>query len=183
MKKQLVAGALLCLALLAGRSAVAADDNERINPDYICAQYLALASTSPSGPLFQALQIDGFVSAEQGTTWADPDTIKGLMPAVYAMCEKHPTDPVAVQWEQVKRLIEDPVEKPWDADTTLCRRLNENPDDASGFVVWLDGYNRQYSVTKKSILDSDRDIQRFIEACKGRPDDRMLDVLRDSLQK
>lgn len=182
MKKQL-AGALLGLALLVGQNALAADDNERINPDYICAQYLALASTSPSGPLFQALQIDGFVSAELGMTWADPDTIKGLMQAVYGMCEAHPTEPVAVHWEQARRIIADPVEKPWDADVTRCRQLNENPDDGSGFIVWLDGYNRQYSVTKKSILDSDKDIQRFIDACKQRPDDRMLDVLRDSLPR
>ena len=182
MKKHL-AGALIGLALLAGQNALAADDNERINPDYICAQYLALASTSPEGPLFQALQIDGFVSAEQGTTWADPDTVKGLMTAVYAMYEEHATEPVAVQWEQVKRMIEEPVEKPWDADTTLCRRLNDNPDDGSGFIVWLDAYNRQYSVTKKSILNSDKDIQRFIANCKQRPDDKMIDVLRDSLPK
>lgn len=182
MKKQL-AGALLGLALLVGQNALAADDNERINPDYICAQYLALASTSPSGPLFQALQIDGFVSAELGMTWADPDTIKGLMQAVYGMCEAHPTEPVAVHWEQARRIIEDPVEKNWDADTTRCRQLNENPDDGSGFIVWLDAYNRQYSVTKKSILNSDKDIQNFIDACKQRPDDRMIDVLRDSLPK
>lgn len=181
MKKQL-AGALLGLALLVGQNALAADDNERINPDYICAQYLALASTSPEGPLFQALQIDGFVSAEQGTTWADPDTVKGLMRAVYGLCEEHATEPVAVHWEQVKRIIEDPVEKPWDADVTLCRQLNDNPDDGSGFIVWLDAYNRQYSVTKKSILDSDASIQKFINACKQRPDDRMLDVLRDTLK-
>ena len=63
------------------------------------------------------------------------------------------------------------------------RQLNENPDDGSGFIVWLDGYNRQYSVTKKSILGSDKDIQNFIDACKQRPDDRMIDVLRDSLPK
>lgn len=178
--KKFFAGALAGLALLAGQP-VLADDNERINPDYICAQYLALASTASSGPLFQALQIDGFVSAELGTTWADPDTIKGLMSIVYARCEKAPTEPVAVHWEQVKRIIEDPVEKPWDADVTLCSRLNEHPDDGSGFIVWLDAYNRQYSVTQKSILNSDKDIQNFIAACKKRPNDRMIDVLRDSL--
>ncbi len=182
MKRHL-AGALLGLALLVGQDVLAADDNERINPDYICAQYLALASTSPTGPLFQALQIDGFVSAELGTTWADPDTVKGVMSAVYPLCEQHPTEPVAVHWEQIRRVVEEPVEKTWDADTSLCSQLNANPDDGSGFIVWLDGYNRQYSVTKKSILDSDKDIQNFIEACKQRPNDKMIDVLRDSLPK
>ena len=184
MKTYLAAFVLSLAAVgLALPAAVRAED-EKIDPTtYICAEYVVLASTQSAPPLFQSLQIDGFVSSNIGKTVADPRMVMSLMARTYAVCQRDPTAVAADVWQEMKLELSDPQDEHWKADATTCRQYNDNPDDGSGFVIWLDGYNRQYSVTKKSILGSDKDIQNFIDACKQRPDDRMIDVLRDSLPR
>mgnify|MGYP003210317182 CR=1 FL=1 len=54
-----------------------------------------------------------------------------------------------------------------------------DPDDASGFIIWLDAWNRKTQNTAKSILKSDSDIQEFIDACMISPQKKMIDVLRE----
>lgn len=165
----------------AEEAVVKSDPNQRIDPDYSCAEYVALALTESEGPVFQALQIDGFVSAELGTTWVDPDIVKAMMQNVFLVCQEkdHLSNPAAFEWENIKKNVADPPERPWDADVTTCAQYAEDPDNGSGFLIWLDAYNRRYNATDRTILDSDADIQACIAACASRPNDRVLDVLKD----
>ena len=82
MKKWL----LCCCLLLALPLAVRAED-EKIDPaNYICAEFVAQGAVSQDPPVFQALQIDGFVSSNIGYTVADPQAINVLVPQAYLMC-------------------------------------------------------------------------------------------------
>ena len=162
MKKWL----LCCCLLLALPLAVRAED-EKIDPaNYICAEFVAQGAVSQDPPVFQALQIDGFVSSNIGYTVADPQAINVV---------------VAEIWEPLKKKLPRPVSGEWEADVTKCRAYNEHPENGSGFVIWLDAYNRQYNVTEKSILARQETLDKFLAACAKNPDAFMIDVLQETL--
>ena len=178
--KKWFAGVCLCLLPLLAHTARAED--EMIDPsDYICAEFVALASTQAEPPLFQGLQIDGFVSSNMGKATVDPRLIMTLMTTTYAMCQKDPTAVVADLWQDLRKEMPDPQDEKWRADATTCRQYNENPTDGDGFVVWLDGYNRHYNVTNKSVLSSPKRGDAFVEYCKTHPDTLMIDALQEVL--
>ena len=183
MKTYLAAFVLSLAAVgLALPAAVRAED-EKIDPTtYICAEYVALASTQSAPPLFQSLQIDGFVSSNIGKTVADPRMVMSLMARTYAVCQRDPTAVAADVWQEMKLELSDPQDEHWKADATTCRQYNDNPDDGSGFVIWLDGYNRHSNVTEKSVLDDQKTLDAFLAAYKKKPDARMIDVMQETLK-
>ena len=102
MKKWL----LCCCLLLALPLAVRAED-EKIDPaNYICAEFVAQGAVSQDPPVFQALQIDGFVSSNIGYTVADPQAINVLVPQAYLMCQEQPTTVVLTEADPVRSRID-----------------------------------------------------------------------------
>ena len=57
-----------------------------------------------------------------------------------------------------------------------------NEDDGSGFVIWLDGYNRQKSGKPGSVLESDDTLKAYLNACSKKPEALMLDVMKESVK-
>lgn len=88
---------------------------------------------------------------------------------------------VAEIWEPLKKKLPRPISGEWEADVTKCRAYNEHPENGSGFVIWLDAYNRQYNVTEKSILAKQETLDKFLAACAKNPDAFMIDVLQETL--
>lgn len=169
---------LCCCALLVAGNAVAAD--EKIDPaNYICAELVA-ATVSGEPPLFEALQLDGYAAARAGAPVADPALMAPLIQEVYDTCQAAPTEKVLPLWEKARkgRVVAD--EGPWRADKTTCKEYAANEEDGSGFVIWLDGYQRGKSGESGSVLKSNESLDAFLDACKRQPDALMLDVLARS---
>ena len=129
---------LLCCCLLLALPLAAQAEDEKIDPaNYICAEFVAQGAVSQDPPVFQALQIDGYVSSNIGYTVADPQAINVLVPQAYLMCQEQPTAVVAEIWEPLKKKLPRPISGEWEADVTKCRAYNEHPENGSGFVIWL----------------------------------------------
>lgn len=171
---------LLCFLLL-GLPAAALAANEKIDPTtYICAELVALPTTDGQPPLFEALQIDGFASAAQGKTVADPEIMAPLLSQVYAACQSQPTEKVLTLWEKGRETLPVAEDGSWKADKTRCKDYAANEEDGSGFLVWLDGYNRQKSGKPASVLESNDTVDAYLEACGQKPEALMIDVMRES---
>ncbi|MDR1776938.1 MAG: hypothetical protein LBR31_03815 [Desulfovibrio sp.] len=167
-----------CLALV---FPTAAGAGEKIDPtDFICAELVAMPTTTGEPSLFEALQVDGYLSAQQNATIADPTLIAPLLEQVYVACQAAPTETVLAFWKKGREGLTVSEESPWRADKTTCGDYAANEDDGSGFVIWLDGYNRGKSGTGASILESDSTFNDFMAKCKAQPKDLMLDVMRSS---
>ena len=170
---------LACLLALACPG-LACADNDKIDPaTYVCAELVSEPGIMKGEPpLFQALQIDGYVAAELKMDVASPDTVQVMMQQTFMWCQKPPDVPVINPWREARKTGPVP-EGHWNAHTSTCRDYALNPDDASGFIIWLDGYNRKFRNTAKSVLNSDADLQEFIDACTISPSRTMLDVLNE----
>lgn len=132
MKKLFI---LCCLMLTLPAGAQAAD--EKIDPsNFICAELVAISSTSGQPPLFEGLQIDGYAAAAQGKAVADPDIMAPLLEQVYAACQAKPTEKVVTLWQEARKNQPVAADGPWRADKTTCKDYNANEDDGSGFVIW-----------------------------------------------
>lgn len=172
---------LLLCCLLLGLPTAALAANEKIDPaTYICAELVALPTTDGQPPLFEALQIDGFASAAQGGTAAHPEIMAPLLSQVYEACQSQPTEKMLTLWEKAREALHVAEDGPWKADKTTCRDYAANEEDGSGFLVWLDGYNRQKSGTSASVLESNDTVNAYLEACNQKPEALMLDVMRES---
>ena len=80
---------LLCCCLLLALPLAAQAEDEKIDPaNYICAEFVAQGAVSQDPPVFQALQIDGYVSSNIGYTVADPQAINVLVPQAYLMRQR-----------------------------------------------------------------------------------------------
>ena len=177
MKKLFI---LCCLMLTLPAGAQAAD--EKIDPsNFICAELVAISSTSGQPPLFEGLQIDGYAAAAQGKAVADPDIMAPLLEQVYAACQAKPTEKVVTLWQEARKNQPVTADGPWRADKTTCKDYKANEDDGSGFVIWLDGYNRQKSGKPGSVLESDDTLKAYLDACSKKPEALMLDVMRESV--
>ena len=151
MKKMLI----LCCLMLGLPVAVQAS-NDKIDPStYICAELV----TQPM------------------TEGGQPPIFEGQ---VYGACQVDPTKKVAAVWQEARKTFPVDTESTWRADKTLCKDYTANPDDGSGFVIWLDGYNRGKSGKPASVLNSDDTLKAYLDACSKKPDSLMLDVLAES---
>ena len=181
--QKLIICCCLC-AILAGLPLTASAANAKIDPEtYICAELVALASTESNGPLFEALQLDGYTAAALEQDLAVPEALAPIAMQVVAICQAHPTEKVSTVWQDVRKQAVFPRGGPWQAERVPCRTYNDNPDEGSGFPVWLDGYNRQKSGTTASILENNETYQSFLQACARKPEARMLDILREQVKQ
>lgn len=177
--KRLLTLCCLMLALPAGLQAA----DEKIDPSaFICAELVAIASASGQPPLFEGLQIDGYVAAAQGKTVADPNIMPPLLEQAYAACQAKPTEKVAAVWQAARKNQPVADAGAWRADKTTCKDYSANEDDGSGFVIWLDGYNRQKSGKPGSVLESNETLKAYLDACSKKPDALMIDVMRESVK-
>ncbi len=176
----------LVLCALLGLAGVAHAGSDKIDPSgYICAELVALTTTDPEPPIFEALQIDGYASAAEGAVVTPtPDLLFSLVLHVNNLCQKKPGEKVLTLWRDVRSRLPLPADGEWRADTTTCKDFNDNPDNGSGFIIWLDGYNRGSNGkgSGPSLLESDAKINSFIEACKAKPEAKMIDVLREQVK-
>ena len=172
---------LSCCALLLAVNTVSAED--KIDPaTYICAELMA-ATTSGEPPLFEGLQLDGYAAAKAGAPVADPALLQPLLLEVYDTCQAAPADKVLPHWEKARKQKVAAADGPWRADKTTCKDYAANEEDGSGFVIWLDGYQRGKSGAPASALESNESLDAFLDACKKQPDALMLDVLAESVKK
>ncbi|MCR4666182.1 MAG: hypothetical protein K5657_02680 [Desulfovibrio sp.] len=164
---------LLCAAQLSHAA------SEKIDPEtYICAEYLTAISIEHAPPLFEGLQIDGYAAAKENSPIADSRILPPIMLEVYALCQSQPEMRVLPLWKQVRSRMPKVKDSLWRADKTSCEAYNVDPNDGSGFVIWLDGYNRGKDGTQASVLTSDFDLNAFFEGCKQEPQALMRDVMR-----
>ena len=172
---------LCCCALALTGTAASAED--KIDPaTYICAELIA-ATTSGEPPLFEGLQLDGYAAAKAGAPVADPALLQPLLLEVYDTCQAVPADKVLPHWVEARKQKVAATDGPWRADKTTCKDYAANEEDGSGFVIWLDGYQRGKSGAPASALESNESLDAFLEACKKEPDALMLDVLAESVKK
>ena len=172
---------LLCCCALLVATTVSAE--EKIDPaSYICAELVA-ATVSGEPPLFEGLQLDGYAAAKAGAPVADPALLQPLLLEVYDTCQAAPADKVLPHWEEARKTKPVATEGPWRADRTTCKDYAANEEDGSGFVIWLDGYQRGKSGQPASALESNESLDAFLDACKKQPDALMLDVLAKSVKK
>ena len=168
---------LLALGLCLAPAARAADD--MIDPaSYICAELIA-ASLDGQPPIYEGLQLDGYYSAKKGLADADASILAPMLIEVSDSCASQPADKALAHWEKARANY--PVEAGgvWNAKNYTCADYADNPDDGSGFVIWLDAYNRGKNSGNASVLSSQEAIDNFVEACKANPKKLMLDVIKE----
>ena len=175
-------GTFLFLAMLASLCVATAPATaaDKIDPaSYICAEFSALNSTSGEPPLFEGLQMDGFAAAKDGIDAADPNVLAGILVEIAGQCATKPADAILPLWQKVRKALDPATDGPWNATKVTCKQLNEDRDTGDGFVVWLDGYNRQKTGKNASILDSQESFDAYFAACKASPEKLMIDVMRE----
>lgn len=174
MKRAIMA--IMAVTLLyGGHAAIAAD--EKIDPaSYICAQFVASAIDGQP-PIFEALQLDGYAAAKSGHVVADPNSLETIMLGVYDSCSAKPGDKAIEHWQQARRQLPFLDEGAWRADVTKCADYKANPDDGSGFVIWLDGYQRGKTGKDASVFVDQASLDNFIAVCQSSPERLMFDVM------
>lgn len=175
---------LPCCLLLSLPLAAQAAPETKIDPaTYICAELITQPiTTAGEPPIFTGLQLDGFVGASLNMPVADPATMPAVLGEVFAACQAKPTEKAAVLWKEVRKNLPAPADGPWKADKTTCKDYGDNPDDGSGFVIWLDGYHRGKSGKPASVLESNESLTAYLEACSQKPEALMLDVMAESVK-
>lgn len=176
--KLLVVTLTIALSLLG--QAWAAD--EKIEPEsYICAELIA-ANLDGVPPIYEGLQLDGYYSAQKGLKFADANILAPMLVEVSDSCAAEPTEKALKHWETARKNY--PVEENglWNVSTYKCGDYAENPDDGSGFVIWMDAYNRAKTGKSASVLSSQEAIDQFVEVCKANPGKLMLDVINETVR-
>ena len=158
--------------------AFAAD--EKIDPaTYICAELIA-ANLDGVPPIYEGLQLDGYFSAQKNLKYADANLLAPLLVEVSDSCAAEPTEKAIKHWEAARKNYVIEENGLWNANTYKCGDYAENPDDGSGFVIWLDAYNRAKTGKSASVLSSQEAINHFVEVCKANPGKLMLDVINET---
>lgn len=175
MKKTIIA-ALLC----AGLPLCAQAANDKIDPEtYICAELVATA-TDTEPPLFEGLQLDGYAAGLEGQPVADALTIQQILLPAYDSCTAKPTEKALAHWRELRRRNPASPGGAWRADKTTCADYYANEEDGSGFVIWLDGYQRAKNKSKKSVFTDQPTLDKFLEICKKNGQRLMIDVMTEN---
>lgn len=170
---------MLFLAMLAIASPALATGNEdeKIDPEtFICAELVA-TSTDTTPPLFEGLQLDGYAAGLASQPIADAAIMEPLLLQVYDSCSAKPTEKAIDHWQALRKKQTLPDSGAWRADKTTCGDYAANEDDGSGFVIWLDGYQRAKTGKKASILKDQATLDHFLAVCKANPGRLMYDVM------
>lgn len=169
--------AALTLLLLTG-FAHAAD--EKIDPaTYICAELIA-ANIDGQPPIYEGLQLDGYYSGQKGYTEADAAILAPMLVEVSDSCASQPADTALSHWEKARQNFLVEQSGAWNANKYTCADYVADPDDGSGFVIWLDAYNRAKTGKSASVLESQEAIDNFLEVCKANPKKLMLDIINET---
>lgn len=177
MKKTIFSFALFAFVALMGQQAAAAD---KIDPaTYICAEFDALNSATGQPPIFEGLQIDGYAAAKDGVDAADPSVLGDILVEIAGQCATKPADAILPMWQKVRKSMNPDASGPWNATKSTCKQFSGDRDNGEGFVVWLDGYNRQKTGKDASVLSSQESYDAYFASCKANPDKLMLDVIRE----
>lgn len=175
MKRALL---IFFLSLVSISSAYAASD--KIDPvTYICAEFVA-SNVDGEPPVFEGLQLDGYASGKTSQPIADSMTLRDMLIEVSASCAEKPTDKTLQHWQNARKNHQIDLNSHWRADKTLCKDYNNDPEDGSGFVIWLDGYVRGKSGKDLSVLGTQEALDNFLAACKANPDSLMAKVLEEN---
>lgn len=169
------------LALILASHALGA--NEKIDPNtYICAEIIA-AYTSGEPPLFEGLQIDGYAAQKKGQLVADPDIMAPMLVEISDVCQAAPTDTVLSHWQKLRENHPVANDGPWRADKTTCGNYYANEEDGSGYLIWIDGWQRAKNGNDKSIFASQEILDKFLKACKASPDKLVVNVIGETVGK
>ncbi len=167
---------LIALMLLGAPAAVLAAD-EKIDPTtYICAELVA-STVDGEPPIFEGLQLDGYASALAGQPVADPMSQENMLIAVTDSCSAKPTDTALSHWQEIRQSYPASDIGSWRADKTTCADYQADQDDGSGFVIWLDGYQRAKTGKPASILKDQATLDNFLAQCAKNPNRLMIDVM------
>lgn len=170
-----------CVSLLFAQCVFAA--NEKIDPKtYICAEILA-ANTTGEPPLFEGLQIDGYVARQNGEVVADPEIMESMLIEISDVCQAAPTDVVIDHWKKLRENHSVSADSPWRADKTTCGDYYANEDDGSGFLIWTDGWQRAKTGQDDSIFATQEILDKFLAACRNAPEKLVIDVITETLKK
>lgn len=171
--KAVLAGMLAFL--LAAQIALAAD--EKIDPQtYICAEIVASA-VDGKPPIYEGLQLDGYTAGSSSFPVADPDNLEMLVLAVMDSCAATPDEPALQHWQTARKFIPFPDDGAWRADKTTCGDYQANQDDGSGFVIWLDAYQRAKTGKDASVLKDQATLDNFLAICAKSPQRLLYDVM------
>lgn len=169
---------MLMLALLPINIANAED--EKIDPaTYVCAEFVA-STIDGNPPIFEGLQLDGYAAAQDGIDVADPENLQALILGVIDSCTPKPAEKALKHWRDLRKQYPYMENGEWRANKTTCGDYAANPDDGSGFVIWLDAYNRGKTGKGLSVFESQETLDHFLEACKKSPQRLMIDVLKEN---
>lgn len=158
--------------------ALAAD--EKIDPaTFICAE-LVTASLDGQPPLYEGLQLDGYLAAKQKHVVADADAMAPLLVAVSDSCAAKPAEKALDHWKELRKLYPFQDDGQWRVDRATCGDYNANPDDGSGFVIWADAWQRGTSGSSASVFVNQATLDHFLEECRANPQKLLVEVIREN---
>lgn len=170
--------ASMAFVLLMTGPALAAD--EKIDPaTYICAELIA-ANIDGQPPIYEGLQLDGYYSAQKGYPEADASILASMLVEVSDSCASQPAEKALSHWEKARENHLTEQSGLWNANKYTCADYAADPDEGSGFVIWLDAYNRAKTGKSASVLASQEAIDNFIDVCKANPQRLMLDIINET---
>lgn len=151
--------------------------DEKIDPEtYICAEIVA-SSVDGQPPLFEGLQLDGYAAGKANHPAADPGGLEQVLLMVSDSCSAKPAEKALQHWQSARKAFPASDESHWRADKTTCKDYHANTDDGSGFVIWLDGYQRAKTGKKASVFTDQAALDNFLAVCAKSPDRLMYDVM------
>lgn len=151
--------------------------DEKIDPKtYICAELVASAVDGVP-PIFEGLQIDGYASGLDNKPVADPLSQENMLIAASDSCSARPADTVLSHWREIRKAYPASDLGPWRADKTTCGDYQADQDEGSGFVIWLDGYQRAKTGKDASVFTDQETLDKFLEQCARNPERLMYDVM------
>lgn len=154
--------------------------DEKIDPEtYICAELVA-ASVDGVPPIYEGLQLDGYVAAKNNLPVADPEALAPLLIAVSDSCTAKPGDKAIEHWKEIRENIVLQDEGSWRSDKTTCGDYYADEENGSGFIIWADAYNRGKTGKKESILKDQATFDHFLEVCKSSPGKLVIDVIAEN---
>lgn len=176
--KALLAATLMLL--LTAPYLLAAD--EKIDPKtYICAEIIA-SVVDGRPPIYEGLQLDGYAAGQAGSPVADPANLEQLLLSVMDSCAAKPSESALQHWQAARKFYPFSDDSAWRADKTTCADYQANQDDGSGFVIWLDGYQRAKTGKDASVFKDQATLNKFLESCAKNPGRLMYDVMVENAQ-
>lgn len=168
---------LLATLLLTAIPACACAADEKIDPKtYICAELVA-SSVDGQPPIFEGLQLDGYAAGLANLPAADPLSQENMLIAVSDSCSAKPADTALSHWQKARQAYPASDIGPWRADKTTCGDYQANEEDGSGFVIWLDGYQRAKTGKSASVFSDQATLDHFLAECAKNPQRLMIDVM------